>query len=94
MPGSDELRIEIRLTPRAGSDRLDGVVDGVLRCRVAAPPVDGAANEALVRLLAHELDVPPSVVRLVSGERGRRKLVAIPASARSRVAARWPGLLG
>ncbi len=94
MPGSDELRIEIRLTPRAGSDRLDGVVDGVLRCRVAAPPVDGAANEALLRLLAHELDVPPSVVRLVSGERGRRKLVAIPASARSRVAARWPGLRG
>ncbi len=94
MPGSDELRIEIRLTPRAGSDRLDGVVDGVLRCRVAAPPVDGAANEALLRLLARELDVPPSVVRLVSGERGRRKVVAIPASLRSRVVARWPGLLG
>ncbi len=94
MPGSDELRIEIRLTPRAGSDRLDGVVDGGLRCRVAAPPVDGAANEALVRLLAHELDVPPSVVRLVSGERGRRKVVAIPASLISRVVDRWPGLVG
>ncbi len=92
--GGEEVRIEVRLTPRAGSDRVDGVAGGVLRCRVAAPPVEGAANDALVRLLAGELDVAPSVVRLVSGERGRRKVVAIPASLRSRVVDRWPGLVG
>ena len=94
MACSDELRIEVRLTPRAGGDRVDGVASGVLRCRVAAPPVEGAANEALVRLLARELDLPPSAIRLVSGERGRRKVVALPGDRRPLVEARWPGLLG
>jgi len=37
----------VRLVPRAGVDRIDGVVEGALRVRVAAPPVDGAANAAL-----------------------------------------------
>ncbi|HET9681722.1 MAG TPA: DUF167 domain-containing protein [Candidatus Limnocylindrales bacterium] len=93
MAGADELRIEVRLTPRAGVDRIDGAADGVLRCRVAAPPVDGAANDALRQLLADALDLPPSAVRLVAGERGRRKVVTIPASRRPFIECRWPGLL-
>ncbi|HJW20832.1 MAG TPA: DUF167 domain-containing protein [Candidatus Limnocylindrales bacterium] len=92
MAAGDELRIEVRLTPRAGVDRVDGVADGILRCRVAAAPVDGAANESLLRLLARELDLARSEVRLVAGERGRRKVVALPASRHGLVAARWPGL--
>ena len=50
-----EVRIPIRLTPRADRDAIDGVGDGVLRARVSAPPVDGAANTALIRLIASEL---------------------------------------
>ncbi len=52
----------VRLTPRGGADRIEGVVDGVLRARVAAPAVDGAANQALLRLLADALVVPRSDV--------------------------------
>lgn len=70
---------------------MDGVVDGELRARVAAPPVDGAANTALVRLIARELGLAPGAVRLVNGGRARRKSVAV-AAARERVLARWPDL--
>ena len=58
-PGErDDVRFAVRLTPGAVADRVDGVVDGVLRARVAAPAVAGAANHALVRLIAAELGVP------------------------------------
>jgi uncharacterized protein YggU (UPF0235/DUF167 family) len=79
--------------PRGGSDRVDGVSDdGVLQARVAAPAVGGAANSALVRLLADELGVSKSSVRLVAGASGRHKLVVVDGIAPEEVAARWPGL--
>jgi len=87
-----ELRFAVRLTPRAGRDAVDGVVDGVLRVRVTAPPVDGAANQALLRLLASELHVPRRDVRLVSGETARHKLVAVDDVPAEAIVARWPGL--
>ena len=59
--------------------------------RVAAPPVDGAANEALVRLVASELDVPRRAVRIASGGTARRKVVAVEVSPDA-LAERWPGL--
>ena len=86
------VRIPVRLTPRGGSDRVDGVVDGVLRVRVAAPPVDGAANKALLRLLADELGVPRGAVRLASGESSRVKVVEVDGMDSAAVASRWPGL--
>jgi uncharacterized protein (TIGR00251 family) len=67
------------------------VVDGELRVRIAAPPVEGAANAALLRLIARELGVAAGAVRLVTGETGRRKTVAVRI-AREHVVARWPGL--
>ena len=86
-------RLAVRLTPRGGADRVDGVgEDGVLRARVAAPPVDGAANEALCRLLARELGVARGAVRVVAGAAGRRKLVEVDADV-SMLAATWPGLV-
>jgi uncharacterized protein YggU (UPF0235/DUF167 family) len=57
-----EVRFGVRLTPRGGTDRVEGVNDeGVLQARVAAPPVGGAANSALIRLLADELVVVEGV---------------------------------
>jgi uncharacterized protein YggU (UPF0235/DUF167 family) len=64
----------------------------VLRARVAAPPVEGAANQALLRLLADELGVARRAVRLVAGAAGRQKLVVVEGLTPEDVLARWPGL--
>lgn len=72
-----EARIAVRLRPRAGADELVGARDEMLLARVSAPPVDGRANRALCRLIADRLDVAPSRVRVVRGERSRDKLVAV-----------------
>jgi hypothetical protein len=93
-PVPPEVRFRVRLTPRGGLDRVDGVVDGTLRARVAAPAVDGAANQALLRLLAEELDVPRRAVRLIAGAAGRIKVVVVEGIDAAALAARWPGLGG
>ncbi|MDQ6794966.1 MAG: DUF167 domain-containing protein [Chloroflexota bacterium] len=88
----NEVRFAVRLTPRGGSDHVEGVIDGVLRARVAAPPIEGAANQALLRLLADELGVARRSVRLVAGAAGRQKLVVVEGMTPDDVLARWPGL--
>lgn len=88
-----EVRFPVRLTPRGGSDRVDGVgKDGVLLVRVAAPPADGAANAALLVLLAGELGSPRTSVCLALGAASRRKTIAIDGVAAALLEARWPGL--
>ena len=87
-----DVRFAVRLTPRAAVDRVDGVVDGVLRARVGAPAVEGAANNALIRLIAEELGVPRSDVRIVAGATSRQKLVVVDAGDAEAIVARWPGL--
>jgi hypothetical protein len=87
-----EVRFSVRLTPRGGADRVDGVVDGTLRVRVAAPAVDGAANHALLKLLAEELGVARAAVRLVAGATARRKLIVVEGVDRATIVARWPDL--
>jgi uncharacterized protein len=87
------VRFAVRLMPRGGADRIDGVSpDGVLQARVAAPAVGGAANTSLVRLLAEELDVSRSSVRLVAGATGRLKLIMVDGVTAQRVARVWPGI--
>jgi uncharacterized protein YggU (UPF0235/DUF167 family) len=71
-------RITVRLTPRGGRNAIEGFgADGRLRVRVAAPPADGAANEAQVRLLADTLGVPASHVTIVAGASARLKLIEV-----------------
>ena len=73
----DGLEVFVRLTPRGGSARIDGIAaEGghvCLRVRVAAPPVEGAANAALVAFLAKALGLPRSAVTRVAGDRARLK---------------------
>ena len=89
---SSDVRFAVRLTPRAALDRIDGVNDGVLRARVGAPAVEGAANNALVRLIAEELGVARSSVRIVAGASSRQKLVVVDGADPAAIVARWPGL--
>ena len=85
-------RFIVRLTPRGGADRLGAVIDGVLTARVAAVPVNGAANAALTGLLAEALGLPKGRVRLVAGTSNRRKLIEIDDLEPAALRARWPGL--
>jgi uncharacterized protein (TIGR00251 family) len=79
---ADGLVITVRLTPKGGRDAIDGVerlADGraVVRARVRAAPSDGAANAALLRLLADRLDVAPRDITLTAGTTGRIKRIRI-----------------
>jgi uncharacterized protein (TIGR00251 family) len=71
------LRIAVRVQPRAGADRICGVQGGRLKVRIAAAPVDEAANDRLRRFFAGLFDVPQASVSLLQGGRSRDKLLAI-----------------
>lgn len=69
--------LAVRVQPRARHDAIEGEWQGALRVRLTAPPVDDRANEALCRLLAERLNIPRSAVRIVAGERSRKKRVEV-----------------
>lgn len=73
----DGVRFAVRVQPRASRSAVIGVHDGALRVRLAAPPVDGAANDELVRLLAKWLGVARSSVSIAGGAASRSKLVDV-----------------
>ena len=87
-----DVRFAVRLTPRAAVERVDGVVDGVLRARVGAPAVEGAANLALIRLIADELGIARRDIRIVAGAASRQKLIVVDGVPAETIVARWPGL--
>jgi hypothetical protein len=65
--------LAVRVVPRSSRAEIIGVVDGSLRVRLAAPPVDGAANAALIELVARLCGIPKSRVNILSGERSKQK---------------------
>lgn len=73
----DALVFEVRVAPRASRDRIVGVQDGALKVALTAPPVDGAANEALRKMLAKAFGVSKSSVEIVRGDRARTKLLRV-----------------
>jgi uncharacterized protein (TIGR00251 family) len=85
-------RFAVRITPRSAVERVEEVVDGVLKVRVMAPAVEGAANAALIRILAEELDVARRDIRIVAGATSRQKLVVVDGVDPEAIVARWPGL--
>jgi uncharacterized protein (TIGR00251 family) len=85
-------RFAVRITPRSAVERVEEVVDGVLKVRVMAPAVEGAANAALIRILADELDVARRDIRIVAGATSRQKLVIVDGVDPEAIVARWPGL--
>ncbi|QQS31976.1 MAG: YggU family protein [Acidobacteriota bacterium] len=79
MPAAENssVRINVRVVPRASRSEVVGMQDGVLRVRIAAPPVDGAANEELIRVLAKHFSTRKSSIEIVSGETSKNKIVRI-----------------
>jgi len=86
--GSDGVILSIHAVPRAPRDALDGVSDGSLRVRLAAPPVGGVANKALLAFLATTLDLPKRDLTLIAGEKGRHKRVLVRGLSAAAVLAR------
>lgn len=87
-------RFWVRLTPRAAADDITGpAIDGTLHARVRAAPADGAANDALLKLVAARLGVPRSALSIVAGATARRKLLELSDDHRHRLERVWPELL-
>ena len=76
-----EIVFTVRVVPRASRSDVAGEHDGALRVRVAAPPVDGAANTELIRFLAHVFDVPLRDVEISSGHASKLKQIRIRGAA-------------
>src|SRR5258705_7560742 len=72
-----KLIFKVRVVPRASRSELVGEHDGALRVRIAAPPVDGAANDELVRLLAQAFGVPRSAIDITGGHAAKLKTVCV-----------------
>jgi uncharacterized protein YggU (UPF0235/DUF167 family) len=89
---ADGVFVDVRLTPRGGRDAIEGIesrADGraVLKARVRAAPFEGEANDALCRLLARALDIPPRDVAIAAGATARIKRVLVKGQADATVAA-------
>ena len=69
--------VDVRVIPRAKKTEVAGMRDGAILIRVSAPPVEGAANDAVITLLAERLAIPRRNIRIVSGESSRRKRLEI-----------------
>jgi uncharacterized protein (TIGR00251 family) len=74
---NSETIINVRLIPRSSRNEIIGKENDGIKIKLTAPPVDGKANKALVKLLASELGVPKRDIEIVSGERSRKKSIRI-----------------
>lgn len=88
------LRIAVRVQPRASRNRITGTIGDALKIQVTAPPVEGAANAALIAFLAEVLELPRGRIRVITGEHSRSKVVEIdtddPSALKGRLAALLP----
>ena len=71
------LTFAVRVVPRASRSEFVGEQSGALRVRLAAPPVEGAANKELIKLLAKSFKLPNNAVQIISGSTSKNKIVRI-----------------
>ncbi|NPA49712.1 MAG: YggU family protein [Thermodesulfobacteria bacterium] len=84
-PYREGLLLEVHLKPRAKKDEIQGTYAGSLKISLKAPPVEGKANEALLKFLAKRLDLPRRRLKIVSGLTSRRKSIYIEGLAEDEV---------
>ncbi len=85
------VRLAVYIQPRASKTELAGVHDGSIKIRIAAPPVDNAANLALIEFVADRLLLAKGRIHLVSGVTSRRKLLEIDGITDAQLRAAFPG---
>lgn len=73
----DYLIINVRAVPRASKDGIQGIMGDALKVRIQAPPVEGKANDCLIKFLSKQWKVPRASIELLSGETGRNKRLRI-----------------
>lgn len=69
--------LHVQLTPRAGQTKIAGIVNGALKIKIAAPPVEEAANVACIEFLARLFRIPKSNVTILLGEHSRKKIILL-----------------
>lgn len=74
---NDIVRIAVKVQPGARSNSISGYSDGVLRLKIAAPPVEGKANKELISYLSNILDLKKSAISIEKGQTSRNKLISI-----------------
>ena len=87
----DGILIPVQVVPRASRTGIDGEVEGALRVRLAAPPVEGAANRELIEFLSKRLRLPKRDLTLETGERSKRKAVRVRTLSRQEILERLQG---
>lgn len=85
------VNVRLYIVPRSSSNKVVGMHNGAIKVALTAPPVEGAANKALMEFLAELLGVPESMVSIVSGIRSRQKTVRIQGIEAKDVAAKLLG---
>lgn len=76
-PDADGVRFRVHLTPRSSKEAVGGLYGDALKIKVKAPPVDGKANEALLKLLSKKIGVPAAKISIASGLTGRTKTIRV-----------------
>ncbi len=71
------ITFAVRVQPRASQSKIAGEIEGSLKIKIAAPPVDGEANEELIRFLSKWFEVPKREIEIVSGETAKNKIIRI-----------------
>jgi len=78
----------VRVIPRASRNEVEGITGNALKVRVTAPPVEGAANKALIELLAERLKIRKSQIEIVAGQTSQHKMISVVGLGPSEVEAR------
>ena len=73
----DGLSFDIHVNPHASRSQITGITEGLVKVKVTAPPVEGAANEACLALLSKKLGLRKSQMKISAGARGRKKTILI-----------------
>ena len=87
----DGVRFTVKVVPRASRNEIVGSQEGILRVRLTAPPVEGAANKALIALLSGRLRIPKRDIEIVAGHTSRKKVVYVGGLSAREVSTRLAG---